>query len=533
MSLLQRHRRTRSLRTRLVLTVIALLAAVGCVIGLVTTLALHAQLVQQVDDRLGVGVQQALDGRGAPGQLPRGGTATGAVAGTTACTTEGAVQPDQPGRGPSYGRLQAVFDDGQVQVEESFIEELRADGCVQRLTTAEAAALSPLAEDPETVSGEPGQVPGVRTVTLPDGSSYRAVAVQRSDGAVVVVGASLAEADGTLSRIIAVEVVLVTAGVAVAAVLGSVLIRRDLRPLRRVAGTATRVSELPLDRGEVDIVERVAPVDTDPATEVGQVGAAFNRMLDHVGRALSARHASEMQVRQFVADASHELRTPLAAIRGYAELTRRRGAGADPVPEDVDHALRRVESEALRMTGLVDDLLLLARLDAQQPLAAEEVDLTMLVLDAVSDARAASPAHRWHLDLPEDVVTAVGDGHRLHQVLANLLANARTHTPAGTTVTTSVRAATSDAGRPVVVLEVADDGPGIDPSVLPHVFERFARADTSRSRAAGSTGLGLAIVHAVVTAHGGAVSVASVPGRTVFRVELPAAGATTSQVHHS
>jgi two-component system OmpR family sensor kinase len=301
--------------------------------------------------------------------------------------------------------------------------------------------------------------------------------------------------------------------VIIAGLAGVVIIRRTLRPLDRVAATATRVSELELDRGEVDLAQRVPEAFTDVRTEVGQVGAALNRMLDHVGNALEARHASETQVRQFVADASHELRTPLAAIRGYAELSRR---SRQPVPAEIGHVLNRVESEAKRMTLLVEDLLLLARLDAGRPLAHDPVDLTMLVVDAVSDAHAAGPGHHWQLDLPEEPVTVSGDGARLHQVLANLLANARTHTPEGTSVTVSV-GATGDAA----VLKVTDEGPGIPAELQPHIFERFARGDSSRSRAAGSTGLGLSIVSAVVSAHGGSVSVQSAPGRTIFTVLLP------------
>jgi two-component system OmpR family sensor kinase len=273
------------------------------------------------------------------------------------------------------------------------------------------------------------------------------------------------------------------------------------------------VSELELDRGEVELAQRVPQADTDTRTEVGQVGAALNRLLDHVGSALEARHNSEMQVRQFVADASHELRTPLAAIRGYAELSRR---SRQPVPDEIGHVLRRVESEAQRMTALVEDLLLLARLDAGRPLAHDPVDLTMLVVDAVSDAHAAGPRHDWQLDLPEEPVTVIGDGQRLHQVLANLLANARTHTPEGTTVTVGV-----SANRDAAMIRVVDAGPGIPAALQPHIFERFARGDSSRSRAAGSTGLGLSIVHAVVTAHGGRVTVASRPGYTEFAVILP------------
>jgi two-component system OmpR family sensor kinase len=220
-----------------------------------------------------------------------------------------------------------------------------------------------------------------------------------------------------------------------------------------------------------------------------------------------------MRVRQFVADASHELRTPLAAIRGYAEVTRR---NRDGVPPDIAYALQRVESETVRMTALVDDLLLLARLDEGRPLAAEPVDLTSLIVDAVSDAHVAGPGHHWLLDLPEDPVTVTGDAARLHQVFANLLANARTHTPPGTTVSTTL---TSSNGAAVVT--VTDNGHGIPPDLLPEVFERFARGDTSRSRAAGSTGLGLAIVFAVVEAHRGGTAVESRPGRTAFTVTLP------------
>ncbi|MGH8918932.1 MAG: sensor histidine kinase, partial [Actinomycetes bacterium] len=269
------------------------------------------------------------------------------------------------------------------------------------------------------------------------------------------------------------------------------------------------VASLPLDRGEVLLVERVP--DVDPTTEVGQVGSALNHMLDHVSSALESRQESEMQLRQFVADASHELRTPLAAIRGYAELTRR-----TELPEETTYSLQRISSQAERMTTLVEDMLLLARLDAGRPLERREVDLTRLVVDCVSDAHAAGPDHHWRIDVPDEPITVPGDSSRLAQVLGNLLANARTHTPAGTSVTVSL-ARDPDSVR----LTVGDDGPGITPELLPHVFERFARGSTSRSRDNGSTGLGLAIVDAVVGAHGGAVGVASSPGSSTFTVHLP------------
>lgn len=256
--------------------------------------------------------------------------------------------------------------------------------------------------------------------------------------------------------------------------------------------------------------------ETDPHTEVGQVGAALNRMLNHVHGALHARQESEMRVRQFVADASHELRTPLASIRGYAELTRR---GREEVGPDTKHALGRIESEAGRMTFLVEDLLLLARLDAGRPLQFEQTDLVPLVIDTVSDARVAGSEHVWRLELPDEPALVSADSARLQQVLVNLLANARTHTPPATTVTARVQ-----RRGPWLCVDVQDDGQGIPPDLLPHVFERFARGDSSRSRVSGSTGLGLAIVQAVATAHGGAVTVDSVPGQTVFTVHLPALG---------
>ncbi len=333
------------------------------------------------------------------------------------------------------------------------------------------------------------------------------------EGEVQVNGLPLASTSAAVANLVSVEVLAGLASLAAAAAAAALVVRRTLRPLARVATTATRVSELPLSSGEVHLVERVPPQDTDPRTEVGQVGTALNRLLDHVEGSLAARHASETQVRQFVADASHELRTPLSSIRGYTELVRRQGG---ELPAHVGHAVGRVESEALRMSSLVEELLLLARLDAGRELSTGEVDLTALVVDAVSDAHVAGPGHHWQLDLPGTPVVVPGDPDRLHQALANLLANARAHTPAGTTATTRLTTA-GDRAR----IEVSDDGPGIPPDLLEHVFERFARGDASRSRTAGSTGLGLAIVHAVVTAHGGTVTATSRPGRTVFTVELP------------
>jgi two-component system OmpR family sensor kinase len=347
-----------------------------------------------------------------------------------------------------------------------------------------------------------------------------------------VTGLSLSGTNDLLKDVAIVEVVVFGGVLLFAGVLGTLWVRLSLRPLRRVAATASQVAELPLESGEVVLPQGVP--NADPESETGQVGLAFNRMLGHVETALRRRAASEARLRRFAADASHELRTPLAAIRGYAELALRHPGDA---PEPVKHALGRVLSESTRMSVLVDDLLLLARLDAGRPLSQEPVDITRLAIDATSDAQVAHRGHRWVLELPDDPVLVRGDEHRLHQVLANLLSNADRHTPDGTTVTVRVSdtfpADEPGTGRqsarhgtlppaPRMVLTVTDNGPGIPAGLLPDLFERFTRADTSRSHAtnASSTGLGLAIVDAVVAAHQGAVLVTSRPGMTCFTIVL-------------
>ena len=362
---------------------------------------------------------------------------------------------------------------------------------------------------------------GPHTVELDGLGPYRVIGVhQRHGGQTIVTGLPIADIDRTLLWVVGMFCVVSVVAVLAATTAGIILIRRQLAPLSRVSATAREVADLELDRGEVRLPTPIVRVD--PAaehTEVGQLGTALNRMLDRIAGALSARHASETRVRRFVSDASHELRTPLAAIRGYTELVQRK---RDDLPDDVAHAMSRVESEAQRMTQLVEDMLLLARLDEGRPLADESVDLSHLVIDAVSDAHVAGADHEWTVELPEEPVLVSGDDARLHQVLANLLANARVHTPAGTTVTTSLSRRDGSA-----ILTVADDGPGIPETLRPEIFERFARGDSSRSRRGGSTGLGLAIVAAVVKAHGGTIDVASVPGSTEFVVTLPAGSQPT------
>ena len=496
-----------TLRTRLVVYAVTLIAVVAAVIGSVTAIAFHEYMYGKLDGQLH-DISRMAESR------PPG---SGKI-------TPGVPEKREPldfvgmGGGQPFNTFGAVVTDGSL-TGSKVVKRAGSPGAQQTTEALTGAQTAVLDAAGVTAGGEP------RDVELPGLGGYRVEAVPYGGTTTVLVGIPTAEVDKAVNTLIIVEVCVTGAGLIAAGIAGAAMVGMALRPLRRVAATATRVSELPLHSGEVALFERVPEAEADPRTEVGQVGAALNRMLGHVGSALDARQKSETRVRQFVADASHELRTPLASIRGYAELTRR---GREMAGPDTRHALGRIESEAERMTGMVEDLLLLARLDAGRPLSYESTDLSPLVIDAVSDARAADrapggssgAAHHWRLELPEVPATVLADPTRIQQVLVNLLANARTHTPPGTTVTVRVREARGEL--PWVTLEVQDNGPGIPAELQPHVFERFARGDASRSRNAGSTGLGLAIVQAVAAAHGGLAEVRSVPGDTVFAVHLPA-----------
>ncbi|WP_409471030.1 sensor histidine kinase [Streptomyces sp. HC307] len=488
----KRAGKPRTLRTRLVVASLVLIAVVCSVIGTVTTLALRSHLYDQLNGqvfeagkRLSGPPPGKLDAELALGQDRIDGF-----------ITTGPTQPDTV----------AVQVGAKGAISRAVVAEQESDGFKRMKATELTAAQRAVFADVPTT--------GHHTVTVPGLGEYLVQYVQGNDGDNYYVALPTETVDGTINTLILVEISVTAAGLGAAVIAGYLLVGVATRPLRKVAATATRVSELPLHTGEVNLSERVPESETDPYTEVGQVGAALNRMLDHVHGALHARQQSETRVRQFVADASHELRTPLASIRGYAELTRR---GREEVGPDTRHALGRIESEAGRMTLLVEDLLLLARLDAGRPLQFEQTDLVPLVVDTISDARAAGMEHNWRLDLPDEPALVAGDAARLQQVLINLLGNARKHTPPGTTVTARVQ-----RRGPWMCVDVEDNGQGIPADLLPHVFERFARGDSARSRATGSTGLGLAIVQAVASAHGGAVTVDSVPGRTVFTVHLPA-----------
>ncbi|MEU0408098.1 HAMP domain-containing sensor histidine kinase [Streptomyces griseorubiginosus] len=516
----------RTLRTRLVVASVVLIAVVCAVIGTVTTLALRSHLYEQLDGKLretsgravGFGKDNApgSDGNTGPqgaGQTPTAGGAVPekpdrkvpASAKASFFVKQAPTQPDTIAAYVQSGKIVSAAVAKQKKDSYGNFAGMAAGS----LTTAARAALAGVAKDNNA-----------HTVDIPDFGEYRVQYVTSRDGSdSYYIALPTDDVNNTVNTLILVEISVTAAGLGAAVIAGYVLVGLATRPLRKVANTATRVSELPLHTGEVNLSERVPEAECDPHTEVGQVGSALNRMLDHVHGALHARQQSEMRVRQFVADASHELRTPLASIRGYAELTRR---GREEVGPDTRHALGRIESEAGRMTLLVEDLLLLARLDAGRPLQFEQTDLIPLVVDTISDARAAGMDHNWRLELPDEPALVSGDAARLQQVLINLLGNARKHTPEGTTVTARVQ-----RRGPWMCVDVEDNGQGIPAELLPHVFERFARGDSSRSRASGSTGLGLAIVQAVATAHGGAVTVDSVPGRTVFTVHLPAVGPVT------
>ena len=352
---------------------------------------------------------------------------------------------------------------------------------------------------PFTVDGENGDDNRYRVYAEPD----------RFGGGVIVVAAPMGEIDARLNRLLLLELLVIGGVLAVLGFVGWAVVRVGLLPLDRIGYTAGAIAG-------GDLSHRVE--STDPRSEVGRLGIAFNAMLDRLEDAFGRQRASEDRLRRFLADASHELRTPLASIRGYAELFR---MGAARSPEDVEKAMRRIEDEAARMGVLVEDLLTLARLDEIAEAPHTSVDVAQLAGDAVEDARAVAPERSIRLSA-EDGAVVLGDAHQLRQVLGNLLRNALVHTPEGTPIEVGVGV---DDGS--VRVDVRDHGPGLpagDPAAL---FERFWRAEGGRERGKAGAGLGLAIVAAIVDAHGGTVSAAGAPdGGAVFSVALPAGDLT-------
>jgi len=453
-----------SLRARLVLGVLVLGAAGLVVADAFTYTSLRSFLLDRVDRTLDSEHQGAE--HSGPGDFGRGGT------------------------GSDY-----------VQIRSSDGKTVLHTFGARPFPGTEAASPPDL---PETIDlpGEPsGSSPDrVSYVTVPaeNGSGRYRVRASIDPGSsdLLVIATSLSGVDGTLHRLLLIELVVSLAVLLGIGVLGLTIVRLGLRPLVSIAGTADQIAGGDLSHR----VERA-----EPHTEVGRLGLAFNSMLDRI-------EASDRRLRRFVADASHELRTPLAAVRAYAELFER---GADRRPDDLARAMTGISRESERMSELGEDLLLLARLDEGQPLEREPVELAELAAEAVETARAVDPGRPIDLEVHEARV--LGDRARLRRVLDNLLGNVRSHTPAGTPARVRVSAADGSA-----VIEVADDGPGLSAGEAESVFRRFYRADASRSRDSGGVGLGLSIVAAIAQAHHGTVSAADGPnGGAVFRITLP------------
>ncbi len=355
--------------------------------------------------------------------------------------------------------------------------------------------------------------------SAPDGTSthgdYRVYVTpgQANDGSTptpvrLVIATPLHDVNSTLNRLVMLELLVGLIVLAVVAAIAFWLVRRELRPLVRIEDTAAAIAG-------GDLTQRVP--EEAPGTEVGDLGRSLNVMLAQIEQAFEQRRQSEERLRRFVSDASHELRTPLTSVRGFAELFHR---GAASRPDDLALALSRIESEAERMGVIVEDLLLLANLDQGRPLGQEQFDLEAVLAEMVADHAML------HADWPISFSSSggsdlVGDELRIRQAIANLLANARAHTPPGTSIAVTLATAGDDR-----TVEVSDTGPGIAADDLPHLFERFYRVDASRARRSGGSGLGLAIVQAIAEAHGGSVGVASVEGEgAAFTIVLPIAGA--------
>jgi two-component system, OmpR family, sensor kinase len=481
------------LRVKLIVAVLALVAVALALISLASVTALRGYLVGRLDDDLAmVALRFVHEPPHRPGPGPE----------------EGGERP------PSPYLIQRRDADGAVKGPSS--ADLLQEGQGEPRLPDDAAWFQAHAHKPVTVPATEG------------GGRWRVLVQPRQDGSggTVVVAASLDGIDNAIARLRLVDLVVSLAVLVALAGVGVAIVRASLRPLVEMEQTAEAIAA-------GDLTRRVP--DRDPRTEVGRLAAALNSMLAQIEAAFRARAASEAtarrseeRMRRFVADASHELRTPLTTIRGFAELYRQQGGGRLE-PGELDRLMRRIEDQAARMGLLVEDLLLLARLDQQRPLVRRPVDLLALAAEAVNDARAVAPDRRIELQLAvgdgngaaSGPLVVLGDEDRLRQVIANLMSNALTHTPAGSPI--ELRAgARRDDGSSHAAIEVVDHGPGLTQEQADHVFERFYRADPARTRAHGGTGLGLSIVAALVAAHGGTVEVASVPGQGAsFRVLLP------------
>ncbi|WP_329213908.1 HAMP domain-containing histidine kinase [Streptomyces sp. NBC_01485] len=455
--------RNRPLRTRISILLIVLFNGVLTVTSVVVFSFLRSSLYEELDHRL-----------------------TATTAGMATGDSVGAEMPGSRGVGYGWvkfgGDLYATLLDGDQRPQ----------------------GPGPRYPDPPPPAGTPVTVPGDTSAAHDE---YRLLTTRLADGRTAVAAVDTASTEAAVRRAVHVVVAVQLLADVVLGVLGVLVVRRSLRPLEDAARTADRVAA-------GDFAPRLVDARIAPKTEVGRLADALNRMLDQIHTALAARDASEERLRQFVADASHELRTPLQSIRGYGELYQR---GALPDTRAVDEAVERMLAEVHRMTRLVESLLMLARFDEDDPDDLEPVDLSRVVAESCRDAAAVEPARPWTVAVAPDV-TVWGDEAQLRGVVANLLANVRMHTPPEAACAVELSTAEDQA-----VLRVRDEGAGIPADAVPHVFDRFYRADKSRSRARGGSGLGLSIVAAVADLHGGAVSVESPPGGgTLVEVTLPA-----------
>jgi two-component system OmpR family sensor kinase len=469
-----------SLRARLLFAVAAV-ALVGLVAAdIATYTALRSFLLDRVDESLNAAQGRLIRSLYGPPERDRGGDAGGLAAAAPGAYVELRGPDGLPVvSGPTSGE----FDTSRPRLPE------RVSGLSSR--DEEAATFF-------TVEAARGT------------SDFRVRAQRLPDDSVLMVALPLTDVSSTLHRLLLTEII-VTAGVLLVAVgLGLWLVRVGLRPLRNIEGTAAEIAG-----GELS--SRVP--DTDERTEVGRLGVALNTMLERIEDAFAKQQEAERRLRRFVADASHELRTPVSAVGAYAELFER---GAQQRPDDLARVLRGVRVETARMQALIEDLLLLTRLDEGRPLERQPVELVGLAGEAVEAAQTISGD--WPVTIEADQpVEVTGDRMRLREVLDNLLANVRTHTPPGTPTTVRVRSQDGEA-----VIEVADQGPGLDAEDAARIFERFYRADPSRARDRGGTGLGLAVVAALVGAHGGRVEVDTSRGDgATFRVRLPQGAAVS------
>jgi two-component system, OmpR family, sensor kinase len=485
-----------TLRTRLVVAMATLTLVALLVANVSAVLVLRSYLVGRLDQQL-IGQSQMLS-------QPDGLNA--------------ARTPPRPGIGPAF--LEYLYS---------------ADGTKQLLTPVTGGAAAPELGSWSALSAHAPEHPF--TVNGSDGTTWRIdLTPVGATGQTAVTALSMQDVTETSDNLLAIDAAVTAAVLLLVSIAAASVVRIGLRPLTRMEGTATDIA------AATDLSRRVA--DVDPHTETGRLGTAVNAMLARVEAALAARTASEQRLRQFLADASHELRTPLTSIQGFAELYRRGGTPPGPV---LDEAMGRIESEVIRMRGLVNDLLQLARLDEERPTRRTPVDLLGLAAETVRDAHVRVPARSMHLAALDDAfdtfepVTVLGDDDRLRQVATNLVSNAIQHTPDDARIVVRVGFATVRAadlhtagvpdaatgrelarGAPVAVLEVADTGPGMPAGDAAHVFERLFRVERSRDRRHGGAGLGLAIVAAIVQAHDGRVELRTAPGAgTSFRVLLP------------